>query len=380
MSKVLTALSRNPDPYRACAEIFAQLNTHNDITLGKVSCVVFFVSSMYNVDAINMGMNDLFSQVKTFGCTTAGEISANYLGTHSIVATAFTQSIIEKVHIEVLEDLTNCKSHLPRLVRSFENYFGTSLYNLDRSQYFGLVLMDGLVFQEEAVLDAFGEYTNIEFTGGSAGDDMNFRQCTIFANGTYYNSNAGVIAIFKSAVPFAVECYQHFNFSGLTTEVTKIGANNRIIEELDGKPAAVRYAELLKVPVAEVTKYTITRPFGFDISGRPLVRAIREVDEKTGTVHLFCGVLQGTTLSILESGDLLESTKLSVRNIKRKYEKIAGVLVFNCILRYLEVLQHKQSDAFAANFADLPVTGFCSYGEYYIGFVNQTMTMLVFKS
>lgn len=379
MSKVLTALSRNPDPYRACAELFAQLNTNNDITSGNISCVVFFVSSMYNMDAINMGMNDSFSQVKFFGCTTAGELSANYLGTHSIVATAFPKTIIESVHIELLEDVRDNKAQMPRMVRSFENYFGTSLYNLSRTKYFGLILIDGLTHQEESILDAFGEYTNIEFTGGSVGDSMNFRQCTIFAGGTYFSSNACIVAIFKSAVPFAVECYQHFNFSGLTVEVTQTGENPRIIEKLDGKPAAVRYAELLGVPVSEANKYIVTRPFGFDINGRPLVRSIQEVDEETGAIHVFCAVLQGSTLDILEAGDLLESTKFSMRDIKRKHEKISGVIVINCALRYLETLRFKQSDEFAAQFADLPVTGFNSYGEYYIGFCNQTMTALVLE-
>lgn len=377
MGKVLTALSRNPDPYRACAEIYAQLNGNNDITLGRVACVVFFVSSMYDIDSINLGMRDLFQNVKTFGCTSSGELSAGYLGTHSIVATAFPLRQIEKVHIEVLENVYQSREHFPRIVRSFENYFGTSLYNLERNKYFGLILMDGLTTIEEAVLDAFGEYTNIEFTGGSAGDDMKFRQCCVFANGTVYKKDACVVAIFKSEVSFAVKSYHHFNFSGMTADVTHIGENNRIIKKLDNKPAVVRYADLLKIPVSDITKYTISRPLGLDIGGRPLVRSIQNIDEKTGEIHLYCGVAKGSTVAILDGDSLLDSTKFSVRDVKRKHDNMSGLIVFNCILRYLETLQYKQSDEFAANFEGLPVTGFCSYGEYYIGLVNQTMTMLV---
>ena len=46
--------------------------------------------------------------------------------------------------------------------------------------------------------------------------------------------------------------------------------------------------------------------------------------------------------------------------------------------RALPVEEKQQCDAYGALFAEVPTIGFSTYGESYIGHINQTSTMLVF--
>ena len=52
---------------------------------------------------------------------------------------------------------------------------------------------------------------------------------------------------------------------------------------------------------------------------------------------------------------------------------------FNCILRTLGLEQEQSSEAYGALFGEIPTVGFSTYGEQFIGHINQTATMLVFK-
>jgi hypothetical protein len=83
-------------------------------------------------------------------------------------------------------------------------------------------------------------------------------------------------------------------------------------------------------------------------------------------------------LSLLESTDIIKSTKKSLDDAKKELGNISGIVNFNCILRTLEMEQKGLCDAYGKLFADVPTVGFSTYGEEYIGHINQTATMIVF--
>jgi hypothetical protein len=58
---------------------------------------------------------------------------------------------------------------------------------------------------------------------------------------------------------------------------------------------------------------------------------------------------------------------------------ISGIVNFNCILRTLELEQKMLTGKYGELFTDIPTIGFSTYGEQYIGHVNQTATILAFK-
>ncbi len=56
--------------------------------------------------------------------------------------------------------------------------------------------MDGVSMAEEQVLDALGNHTDGCLWVGSAGDDLQFKQTRVFANGQVH-TNAEVLALLR---------------------------------------------------------------------------------------------------------------------------------------------------------------------------------------
>jgi hypothetical protein len=52
--------------------------------------------------------------------------------------------------------------------------------------------------------------------------------------------------------------------------------------------------------------------------------------------------------------------------------------MFNCILRRLEMDQKDLGDEFVSTFGGIPASGFHTYGESWLGHINQTLTAVVF--
>ncbi len=58
---------------------------------------------------------------------------------------------------------------------------------------------------------------------------------------------------------------------------------------------------------------------------------------------------------------------------------ISGLIDFHCILRTLELREEKRCDQYGAIFSGIPAIGFSTYGEEYLGHINQTSTILLFR-
>jgi hypothetical protein len=93
----------------------------------------------------------------------------------------------------------------------------------------------------------------------------------------------------------------------------------------------------------------------------------------------YCKVVKGMELSLLESTNIVEDTKNSVEKKKQEIGDISGIINFHCILRTLELEEKGETETYANIFSNIPTIGFSTYGEQYIGHINQTSTMLVFK-
>jgi hypothetical protein len=68
-----------------------------------------------------------------------------------------------------------------------------------------------------------------------------------------------------------------------------------------------------------------------------------------------------------------------VRDTKRALEeklktmgKVSGIVNFHCIPRTLELEQKGMTEQYGRIFADIPTIGFSTYGEEFIGHINQT--------
>ena len=363
--KALTAFSIKIDVVDAVADIRKQLD------LRDVAVVLFFASPAYQPDLLASAMASAFPTAVTFGCTTAGEIVTGRMLTHSVVAMALSSAAVKSVKVEVLQDLDT--PHNDAFVE-FERHFGTSMANMDPSRYVGILLIDGLSRKEELIVDRIGDLTNVNFIGGSAGDDQRFSAAHVYANGQSH-TNAAVVALLEPAVPFS--CLKTQSFIPLPRKlvVTRANEAEREVVEFNHKPAAVAYAEALGVAVDEVAEHFLVNPVGLVFEGEPFVRSPQKI--KDGNMVFYCAMKEGMELTLLQSTDIIADTRRALDAARSESGEISAIINFNCILRTLELRQKGLTEQYGELFSDVPTIGFSTYGEQYIGHLNQTATMLL---
>lgn len=366
---IQTAYSGQPLPAQAAAEVHRQLQN------AQPRLVLFFASAQYDPAGLSREMKTAFPQATVLGCSSAGEIISGRMSNQGLVAMALDAQVIRDARIEVLTNLRQeARGAVERAFASFGKHFHTPMQDLDFSEYIGLVLVDGLSGMEELLMDRIGDLTNVHFVGGSAGDDLAFKTTHVFAEGQAF-TDAAVLCILKPGVPFEVLKTQSFTVLDKTLVATKVNPARRQVLEFDHQPAVEAYAKALGTDPARVGEHFMRHPLGLIVEGEPFVRSPQRVEGSS--LIFYCNVLENTQLSLLQSGDIVHDTRQALLEKEKSFGPIGGLVNFHCILRTLALRQNGQLQAYANLFRDIPTIGLSTYGEQYLGHINQTSTLLL---
>jgi hypothetical protein len=342
----------------------------------SAALIIYFASSEYDPIELSKAFKTAFGNIPQIGCTTSGELVSGKMLDNSITAMSLSSEEIGEVNIQVAQKIKEDPEAIARAFYGFEQALGTSMIGLDHEKYVGLVLTDGLSGCEEKVMDSIGNLTNISFIGGSAGDDLKFTKTHVFANGQAF-SNASVMAVFKSKAPFSILKTQSFKTTKNILKVTESDPDQRKVITFNNKPATVAYAEALGVEERTLADHIFKNPVGLVADGSEIfVRSPRAIEGNE--MFFYCSMIDGMELSLLNSTDIIEDTRNALVNKENELGAISGIINFNCILRTLDLKGQNKTDAYGELFAKYPTIGFSTYGESYIGHINQTATMLVF--
>ena len=338
--------------------------------------VLFFASSMYDPKTISAEMHRAFEEVTTAGCTTSGEIVTGRMLDQSVVAMAFSSAVTSDFKAEVITDIRSDEHAVTKAFASLEQHFEAPMNRLNPSEHVGIVLIDGMSGCEEIINEKIGDATNVTFVGGSAGDDMQFKSTRVFANGKSYEK-AALLLLMKPTVPFSILKTQSFRESGQTLTVTEVNEAAREVISFDEKPASVAYAEALGVAEEALSDHVFKNPLGLILAeNEPFVRSPRVIDGNRVLLH--CNVKKGMDLSLLNSTDIIADTKRELEEKMQEMKQVSGIINFNCILRTLDLKGQNRTQEYADLFANVPTVGLSTYGESYIGHMNQTATILLF--
>ncbi|MCL2578221.1 MAG: FIST C-terminal domain-containing protein [Defluviitaleaceae bacterium] len=342
----------------------------------ETKMIVFFASRVtFEPSEISKQIQDAFPQSVVFGCSSHAENFNGKTQTASVSAMVFNSNVIESAKVEALENLSDGINVQPAF-DAFDVHFGTPMSSVDYSEFGGIVLVDGLSLKEEEVMDKIGVKTNIMFTGGSASDSLNFNSTYVYANGKAY-TDAALLAVFKTKNGVDFIKTQSVDVTDVTLTVTKADTAKRAIIEFDNKPAVTRYAEALGVSCEGVDAHFFGNPLGLVIGTDVFVRSCQKIDGET--LYLYCNVHEDTTLNLLKIKDIVPDTKSVVHDKLKELGSIAGILDFSCVLRTMQLINDGKTEAYANIFNGIPTSGFSTYGEEFLGHINQTSTMLVFK-
>ena len=352
----------------------------SQLNLSNIKLVVFFASSNYDQDKLIRLMDEAFNNCIVVGCSTAGEIVSGELLKDSVVAMAINSNIISDVKLEVIENMSKNLS-LENAFTSFEKYYNESLYTMDATKFVGVSLIDGITMKEEKIMDLIGDRTNIFFVGGSAGDNHKFLKTYVCANGKTYTDSA-VLLIFRinDNAEFSIIKTQSFTALDHVFIANKVNEEKREVIEFNNRPAVLEYADAVGASsVKDVSKYFSTNPLGLTIGEDDMyIRSPQQI--KGNSMLFYCNILEGMEVRLLKSTDIVEDTKKAIENKIKEFGKIDGIINFDCVERILELEEKHLEKQYAEIFGDIPTIGFSTYGEQFIGHMNQTSAMLVFRS
>jgi len=313
------------------------------------------------------------------GCTTAGEWLTGQHKNHSLVLTGITTPAIRWA-ASILENLdappADCaKAVCTDLVRQLD----IDWTDLNAKNYFCLSFFDGLSNREEPVIAAMAnELGDVPLLGGSAGDDLKFADTFVIANGNAYQ-NAAVFILAESRVPFRTIKHQHYVPGDADVVITRADVDTRMVNRLDGIPAAERYAQLLGVDVKALTPQMFSdNPLAYHYGNECYVRAIRRVCENN-SMEFGCAIEEGMVLNLCKHQDMLAEYDQLMTGIQQSGAKISLLLVCNCIYRALEGMDGDLNQQLAEKTCAIAdhMIGFDTYGEQWQGLhINQTLVAL----
>jgi hypothetical protein len=351
------------------ADLVSEIKKKSGSIAGKL--VVFFASSKYDLEKVGKGLEKEFPGAQVIGCSTSGEIISGEMAKNSVVVQVLDSGTIADTAVAVVDKIKS-KANIEESFKVFETHYKDKLAQMDPGKYVGIVLFDGLCGVEEKVMDKLGDLTDVVFVGGSAGDDLKFKQTFVFAQGKSLG-DAAVLALIKPTKGFEIIKTQSFKPLKATLAADEVDEASRTVIKFNGKAAVEAYAEAVGVTVSKVSDKFMSNPVGLMVNGEPFVRSPQQV--KDSKMVFYCNIKQGAKLSLLEATDIIKDTQKAIE----KTTDAAAIINFNCILRTLELEAKNLTGKYGQLFNKVPTVGFSTYGEAYLGHINQTATILVLK-
>jgi hypothetical protein len=309
------------------------------------------------------------------GCTTTGVFDHRPL--HPSAAAIGIYGDRVRVGIGIAEELPKAAlAHGRDAVRAAAAALGTTPDRLDPARHVALTLVDGSCGHEEAFCIASAATApQIRMVGGSAATEVgSSRRACVWARGTTL-CDAGIVILLETSLAFEAITSQHMIATDVKTVVT--AATGRVIDELDGRPAALRLAELIAqvggtLDPAWPSEYAFAR----FVEGVPYLRSTVLIE---GTrIHVASAVTTGHVLRLMRPGDLIAKTE---QDLASAQERIGGemcaLIAFSCIARHSEAAARGIEQKLVMVYAAYPTIGMQSFGEQTgMLLVNHTLTGL----
>ena len=340
--------------------------------------VIYFASPAYGVDEISSLMADAFPTAQTVGCSSAGEMVEGKMLSGSIVAMICGQDSIPNLKVEILENIKENKQAVAKAFKNFEGHFNTPMSQISALKYVGIVLIDGQTRCEEYINDQIGNLTNVTFVGGSAAANSITDPTYIFVNGKSY-TNAAALVLMEAVNGFTFLKTQSLSLTDKKLIPTKVDESTRTVFEFNDKPASKVYADALGVSEDELLNYATRNPLGLVLDEDHFFVRDPHCILENGAMDFFCSVKEGVELTVLQARDIVVDTRRDLATVFSKNQDLKAIIEFNCVTRVIELSENGKSDKYASLFEPTPTISFGTFGESYIGHMNQTSTMLLLK-
>jgi hypothetical protein len=271
--------------------------------------VTLFASSLRDQVALNRAMRERLPKgTRLIGATTAGEIDNEGMHQGTVVASVLEGDLEVGIGLGkgLGEDAVTAGA---KALASAAEDLGVRPSDLGPTNYVGLVMDDGFRNKkEELLLGVLDRCPALMLVGGGAAYHDIFApeaHGTLHADGDVA-SNAVLVTLVKTKANIGALRSHWYTPTGQTVQITKVDESCTRALEIDGKPAAARYAELLGVRVDELQFGTprgfAFRPTALKVGREHFIRAPFQ-PLPDGSI-LFVNLLdEGVELELMQLGD-----------------------------------------------------------------------------
>lgn len=343
--------------------------------------VLYFASASYDFKQLTQLFSQHYPNAQIVGVTTTGEIGPQGFSEFSISAQSYAEHF-GKVEAVLMTDIVKYPIFDRQKLAQAAKTAGIQV-NAKALEKEGLafVFPVGLQAGEEKMLSVVNSiFTEDGFPifGGTAGDDAKFEKTYVSVNGEI-SSTGGAVIFIKPNVDFYIYKENIFKSTGKKVKISKADAENRIVYEMDGRPAAEVYAKAIDVKQGELEKYWSLFPLGRKFNQDYFIASPFKVLEN-GATAFYCQVYEGAILEVLEPKDPVMEMEKTISRFTDRFTELQGVLACNCILRKLQFQDEKLFPKLNEQLKQLPhLSGFSSYGEQLNkSQLNQTMLLIGF--
>ncbi|WP_066918567.1 MULTISPECIES: FIST N-terminal domain-containing protein [Methylobacterium] len=368
---IRTAWTEAASPAAAAAEIARAVGV--DAEAGLAQLVLFF-SPDYDPETLLRALESELPGVAITGCTTSGNISPEGGLDRGLVAIAFpTRGFrIVSTLLGGIDDLdVERTASTVRALRRSLNPRGEAA----PERCFAVSLIDGLANAEETVVSGIAwALDGIPLVGGSAGDDLTFRDAVVLHGGRIHRRAAALILV---ETDFPVQIFKSDNFEPTEKKfvVTASDGERRIVHELNAEPAAREYAMAVGLDPEGLSPMSFAAyPLAVKVGGEYFCRSIRRLNPD-GSLSFFCAIDEGVVLTLAEPRDIVAATHAELTRLDQALGGIDLIIGFECVLRRLDAETRQVRQGIADLYRRFNVIGFETYGEQYRAMhLNQTFT------
>ncbi len=353
----------------------------------KPKLVVMFASRDRDQRELNRAVRErLPAGTRLVGATTGGEIDRSGMHGGTVVMAALSGDL--EVGLGMGKRMSHDAAAAGETaIRAAARELGARADDLGTRKYGAIVLDDGFQYRkEELLLGVMAMNQAMIAIGGGASDsevDPAKQSAELHVDGEVATDSAAVV-LFRTDAPWAALRSHWYAPTGQTIRITKIDSTAKRAIEIDGKPAAQRYAELLGVGIGDLEFGTpngfALRPTALRVGREYFIRAPWKPLED-GSI-LYANMLEeGCELELVKLTDIVESTRrFFEQELPMRVHSPRAALLFHCSGRKWFAESTGKIPALSEAFrAAPPCIGMNVHFEIYCGFhINTTLTSLAF--
>jgi hypothetical protein len=376
--KMQTARTTQSDPIAAAEDLVRQLQGSATPKL-----VTLFASRERDQLALNRALRErLPPGTRLVGSTTGGEIDNQGIYQGSVVLGALSGDFEVGLGLGTGLSVDAVGAGGAAMKRAAQD-LGVRQQDIDSRKFVGLVIDDGFRYKkEELLLGILEKNPTLILVGGGASDDK-LQSAQLHVDGEVA-TDCVLVALFKTNAPWAALRSHWYVPTGERLVITKVDESAQRALEIDGKPAALRYSELLGVPLEELEygkpKGFAAQPTALKVGREYFIRSPWKALPDHSIV--FANLLEeGTELELMKVGDIPGATRSFFQEeLPRRVQNPQAALLFHCGGRMLYSHTVGMAPQLADTLRHAPsAAGMNVHFEIYSGFhINTTLTVLAF--